>query len=117
MVPALFEDRHASVRAQAAVWAVDHSNPSVLMALLSLLNDANALCRFMAQNALVRLGSDVVPPLVAVLSSHTARQVEAALAVAIELSDARCLPPALTLCHDVSPRIRALAATLLCTLG
>lgn len=113
----LFHDRQAVVRAQAAEWAADHPSPVVLNGLLALLDDTNGLCRFAAQNTLLCLGSTVVEPLACTLSAASERQVEAALAVAAGLADPRLLRPALTLCHGASPRIRALAATLLGALG
>jgi HEAT repeat protein len=49
--------------------------------------------------------------------SPVERQVEAALVVAVGLAEPRLLTPALCLCRDPSPRVRALAATLLGALG
>ena len=53
VVPLLFLDRAALVRAQAAEWAVEHPTPAVINALLLLLGDAESLCRLAAQDALV----------------------------------------------------------------
>ena len=117
VIPALFADRVALVRAQAAVWAVEHPTPAVLQPLLTLLGDEDSLCRLMAQEALLHLGPVVVEPLLQVLSLPTGPQVETALVVAVDLADARFVSPALTLCRSATPGVRALAATLLATLG
>lgn len=117
VIPALFADRVALVRAQAAVWAVEHPTPAVLPALLTLLDDVDSLCRLMAQDALVHLGPVVVEPLLQVLSLPTGPRVETALMVAVGLANARFVSPALMLCHSAAPGVRALAATLLGVLG
>ncbi len=117
VIPALFVDRAALVRAQAAVWAVEHPTPAVLQPLLTLLGDVDSLCRLMAQDALLHLGPLVVEPLLHVLSLPTGPQVETALVVAVGLADARFVSPTLTLCHSATPGVRALAATLLGVLG
>lgn len=127
VVPVLFSDRVALVRAQAAEWAVEHPTPTVIKALLLLLGDAESLCRFAAQDALLRLGPLVAEPLVDLLGFHhrvghlwplrMTAGVETALEVAVGLADARFFSPALTLCHSATAGVRALAATLLGALG
>jgi HEAT repeat protein len=82
-----------------------------------LLGDSHGLCRFAAQNALLSLGYLVIQPLASVLTSSTGRQAEAALEVAVGLAEWRFLKPALAFCQDMSPRMRARAATLLGALG
>jgi HEAT repeat protein len=127
VVPVLFLDRAALVRAQAAEWAVEHPTPAVIKVLLLLLGDAESLCRFAAQDALVRLGPLVAEPLVHLLGVYhrvghlwplrMTAGIETALEVAVGLADARFFSPALTLCHSATPGVRALAATLLGALG
>jgi HEAT repeat protein len=117
VVPALLWDPAALVRVQAAEWTVEHPTPAVIKALLLLLGDAESLCRFAAQDALLRLGPLVAEPLVHLLSLPVGLGVETALEVAVGLPDARFFSPALTLCHSATPGVRALAATLLGALG
>jgi HEAT repeat protein len=117
VVPVLLWDPAALVRAQAAEWTVEHPTPAVIKALLLLLGDAESLCRFAAQDALLRLGPLVAEPLVHLLSLPVGLGVETALEVAVGLADARFFSPALTLCHSATPDVRALAATLLGALG
>src|SRR4029453_574234 len=103
VVPVLFWDRAALVRAQAAEWAVEHPTPAVVIILLLLLGDAESLCRFAAQDALVRLGPLVAEPLVHLLGFphrvghlwplRMTAGVETALEVAVGLADARFFSP------------------------
>lgn len=113
----LFDDRHAEVRAQAAVWAADRSEPASIMGLLGLLADAEPLCRFSAQDALLRCGPPAVDPLAQKLATSHGVGLEAALEVAIGLADPCLLPAALALCREGQPRARALAAALAGSLG
>lgn len=113
----LLRDYNPVVRAQAAEWAADHPSPDVIDSLLALLGDPQGLCRFMAQDSLLRMDGVVVEPLARYLATHSGREVEAALAIAAGLAEPRFLQPALTLCRDESPRTRALSATLLGALG
>lgn len=117
VMPALLGDRHPAVRAQAAEWAASYPTPEVIAALLRLLGEGEAMARFSIQDSLLQIGAPVVEPLVEYLSMHQGPTVEDALKVAVGLADARLLPPALALCHDSSPRVRALAATLIGALG
>lgn len=116
VMPPLFRDRHPAVRAQAAEWAVGYPSAQNIDSLLSLLSDPIGFCRFIAQDSLLRMGNRVIEPLVH-YCSHQAGDKVAALQVAEGLADPRFLAPALVLCRDESPRVRALAATLLGTLG
>jgi|GEM_PF-621060 len=117
VMPPLFRDRHPAVRAQVAEWAIDYPSAVNIDSLLSLLSDPIGLCRFTAQDSLLRMGNVVIEPLVHYLAYHSGREVEAAVQVAEGLADPRFLAPALVLCRDESPRVRALAATLLGALG
>jgi hypothetical protein len=117
IVPLLFLDYHPIVRAQAAEWAADHPSAANIDSLLSLLSDANPLCRFTAQDSLLRMGSVVIEPLARYLFLHSGQQIEAALQVAAGLADLDFLAPALALCQDESPQVRTLAATLVGAVG
>jgi hypothetical protein len=117
VMPPLFRDRHPDVRAQAAEWAVDYPSAENIDSLLTLLSDPIGLCRFTAQDSLLRMGNVVIEPLVHYLAHHSGHKAEAALQVAAGLADSRFLAPASVLCRDESSRIRTLAATLLSNLG
>lgn len=110
-------DRHPLVRAQAAEWAVEHPRSEIIDLLLSMLNDPHPLCRFKAQDSLLCMGRAVIGHLYRYLIAHTGRQAESALRVAAGLANPRFLIPAMNLCLDPSPQVRALAAEVLGTLG
>ncbi len=117
VVPPLFQDRHPLVRAQAVEWAVDHPTPIVIELLLALLNEPSGFGRFTVQDSLLRMGGVVAEPLACYLSTHYGKEAEAALEVALGLGEPKFLASALTLCRDETPRVRALAATLLGAIG
>ena len=117
IVPALLHDQHPEVRAQAAAWAADHPETSIVDALLNLLAMPANGCRFSVEDSLLRLGRATIEPLAHYLTTHRGRETEAALEVAIGLADPRLLQSALTLCRDAEPRVRALATTLIGALG
>ena len=117
VIPAMFGDGHPLVRAQAAEWAADHPSPAVAAELIALLTDSSGLCRFTAQDSLLRIGEVAIDPLVERLSSLTGRHVATALPVAAALADPRFLGPALSLCRDRSPQVRSLAATVVASVG
>ncbi|MDQ2695510.1 MAG: HEAT repeat domain-containing protein [Pseudomonadota bacterium] len=116
-VEPLLQDRNPYVRAQAIEWAADHPGPAVIAAVLARLNDAHGLCRFKAQDSLVRMAGPVIEPLARYLLAGGGGSMEAALRVAVGLAEHRFLIPALTLCRDPSAPVRALVATLLGKLG
>jgi len=116
MLPLLL-DRHPYVRAQAAEWAVNRPDAATVDILLALLSDPDGWCRFAVQDSLLRMGGSIVERLVAYLSTHAGHEVKAPLQIAINIADPRLLAPAITLTRDQISEIRALAATLLGTLG
>lgn len=116
-MPRLLQDRRAMVRAQAAEWAADHPSPETIGALLNLLTDSSKLCRFTAQNSLLRMGGAVVPALADYLSGHSGVEAEAAMEVATGLAGPAFAAPALRLGREPMPGPRALAARLLGQLG
>jgi HEAT repeat protein len=116
-MPRLMTDPHPAVRAQAGEWAADHPTAELIQSLLALLTDPAKLCRFTAENSLLRMGGLAVPALVDYLSSHAGGDVEAAMVVAAGLAEPRFVRPALRLCRDPMPGTRALAAALLGQLG
>ena len=116
-VPALLRDPDREIRAAAATWCADHPDPQSIAGLLDLLRDGEPLVRFMAKNALLRMGAIAVGPLAARLSDLDGPALEGALEVAIGLAEARLAPPALALVTDESARVRSLAATLVAGVG
>ena len=116
-MPKLLSDRHPRVRAQAADWAAAYPNPDIITALLNVLGDPAKLCRFTAQNSLLRMGAVVGPFLADYVAHHSGPSLVAALEVAVGLAELRFLGPALKLCQDGSPSVRTLAATLLGQIG
>jgi hypothetical protein len=117
VVPGLLADPHPWVRAQAAEWAGVHPTAEVIEKLLALLADPSGLCRFTVQDSLIRIGPQAVEPLLKFLNDHTGPVLEPALEVALSLAEPRFSEPALALCENTSPRVRALAAALLGALG
>lgn len=113
----LFQDRNPLVRAQATEWAVDYPTPEVIDALLGLLDDNHRLCQFHAQTSLLGMGGIIITPLNHYLFSHSGYGAMGALRVAVALGNPSFLTPALTLCRDESPRVRALVASLLGEIG
>jgi hypothetical protein len=116
MLP-LLRDRDPSVRSAAAEWTVGNGSPDVIQALLPLLSDPAGICRFTAQDSLLRMGESAVQPLVAYLGSASGAEAEPALNVAVSLADARLLAPALAFHRDAHPGTRRNAARLLAALG
>ena len=113
----LLQDPHLMVRVPAIEWAADHPTPDLAIALLALLDDPSGLNRLAVQDGLLRMGSIAVDPLAEYLGSHSGQQVVPALEVAVGLAAQPFLGPALELCEDESPKVRALVATLLGVLG
>jgi HEAT repeat protein len=91
-------------------------SPAMVNWLTVLLNDPSGLCRFAAQNALLRTGEAAGPAILPLLDPRR-REVYAALAVAIHLASLEFTQPALRLTQHASHRLRAPAATLLGKLG
>jgi HEAT repeat protein len=119
IMPRLFKDRSAEVRAQAAEWGADHPEPQVIDLLLDMLKDPRTLCRFTVQDSLLRVGGAVVDPIVTRLSHERPSLYEAVgtLKVAAGLAEPRLLEPALRLCNDDRSEVRALAAGVAGRLG
>jgi HEAT repeat protein len=114
---ALMADRHPAVRAAAAEWAVSHPTPQVLEALLPLLGDATGLCRFTAQDSLLRIGGAAVPSLIGYLERARSREAALGLEVAVGMADPRLMKRAVESSDDPHPDTRRQAARLLGALG
>ncbi len=117
VVPVLLGDPHPEVRAAAARWAADHPDRGLVRRLVAVLDDGSPLCRFTAQDSLLRLGAAVAEPLVAYLEGAPGAGEEAALQVAAARPDPRFLPSALARCAHPRAPVRALAARLLGAVG
>lgn len=117
LVLSLLRDPNAAVRAQAAALAAGHPSPAAVAALLTTLEDDSALCRFAAQDALLRLGVAAVPELAAYLERGTGSALAAALDVAIAVEHPAFLTAAPRLCEHPDPRVRSRAVTLLGVAG
>ena len=117
VMPTLLRDRYPVIRAQAAEWAAEHPSPALAAELVAMLGDSSGLCRFAAQDSLMRMGDVVAEPLVEYLSARSGERVAAALSVAVGLADPRFLNPATLLCRDGSAQVRRVAATVVGALG
>lgn len=115
--PRLLQDRHPLVRAQACEWAAGDATGAEIHALVALLGDRDGLTRYSAKDALIRLGTDAAAVLAEELNAAAAEDAVALLEVVAAINDSRLLPGALRLAAEPDPRIRALAAQLLGTVG
>ncbi len=116
-IPQLLNDPNPHVRAQAAEWAGEHPRPELIRTLLKLLNDPAKICRFTAQNSLLKMGHVAVPYLSQYLLQQSSPAFPVALEVALGLAEPRFLAAALRLCGDSSPSVRAMAARLIGQIG
>lgn len=107
-----FHDRNPAVRAQAAEWAGDHPSPAAVRALLRMLADPATLCRFAVQDSILRVGLPAAEPLAEQLSAYSGHAAAAALEVAAALAQPSFAEPALRLCGDPDPEVRARAAAV-----
>ena len=117
MVPDLLQDIHPAVRRQAVEWAAAHSTASIIGCLLKMLDNPQDPARFSIQDSLLRMGYPAAEPIREALNSSTASNLAGVLEVAIGLASPRFLTPALELCGNQDPSVRALAAKLLGALG
>jgi HEAT repeats len=116
-LPVLLEDSDPEVRAATVAWSVRYPQPATPQRLIDLLGDEQPLVSFAAQSALLKLAGSAVPALAAALQSIDRGYLEAALRVAVGLSDMRLLPPGLAYRKDSNPAVRALIAQLAGTVG
>ena len=116
-VPRLFDDRHAAVRAEAAVWGAEHPRPEIIARLLELLADDETICRFAVKDSLLRIGPATVEPLVGFLARASGGHAAAGLEVAAALRDPRLLDGAFGLMDDEDAETRRRAIDVLGALG
>lgn len=117
VVRSLVRDPVPLIRAQAAEWVGVQGEVSMVEDLIDMLDDPAAICRFAAQDALLRMGGGAVEPLAAHLDTRSGRAAVAALEVAVGLADPALLPVALRLCAAPDAPARALAVRLVGALG
>jgi HEAT repeat protein len=116
-VRALLRDRSPEVRAQAAAWVVVNPDPECIKGLIDTLADRDGLCRFAAQDALIRIGLPGVEPLIEALELASVEVADRILTVAGAMGDERFYSSAVRFTHDLFPRTRALAAAVLARIG
>ena len=117
VVPRFLKDLHPAVRCQAVEWATDHPTTPIIQSLLEMLYDRRDPARFSAQDSLLRMGYPTTEPIREALNSFTASNLAGVLEVAIGGASPQFLAPALDLCSNQEPTVRALAAKLLGALG
>jgi HEAT repeat protein len=117
LVRSLLTDRSPEVRAQAAAWAVVKPDPENIAGLIDLLNDGDGLCRFAAQDALIRIGRPAVQSLIGALEQASEEVTVRILTIAGATGDERFYPYATSYIHGAIPKTRALAAGVLARVG
>ena len=117
VMPGLINDPHQLVRTQVAEWAVLHPAPSMLLALVALLDDERLIARFAVQDTLLRIGRPAVPALMSSLGTMTTLGIASGLVVAARLGDAEMLPLGLSFSRHPEPAVRAGAADMLGAIG
>jgi HEAT repeat protein len=113
----MLTDRSAEVRAQTAAWSVVKPDPLTIERLIGLLDDADGLCRFAAQDALIRIGLPGTEALIGALETANEDVTGRILEIASATGDERFYPAALALSTVSSPTTRALAAGVLAHTG
>lgn len=116
-VRGLLRDPHLDVRAQAAEWAAIQPTPAVIEEMLTLLGDPDTEFRFAVQDALLRMGREVVDPLAKYLDKSDGSAAELGLELAAAIAEPRFLESGLLHSRNEDPTIRAAAARLLASIG
>jgi hypothetical protein len=113
----LFHDPEALVRAQAAEWATTRPDARRIEALILLVYDDVAFCRFSATDALLRIGTPAVPALIDRLDKISGIIAIPILDIAAGIGSPAFLPSALRLAAGYEAPVRARAAAVLGTIG
>ncbi len=116
-VCSLLSDRSPEVRAQAASWSVVKPGPATVGGLIALLDDDDGLCRFAAQDAMIRIGLPGVEALISALAMASEEVTARILTIAAAMGDERFYPIGIAFTHDPTPSTRALAAAVLGRIG
>lgn len=117
ILAALLHDPSAAVRAQAAEWAGSFPGTNLIGEMLELLGDRETLCRFAVEDALLRMGPTVVPPLAEFLSRRSGTAAESGMKVAASMPDPVFLESTLRFSRAGDAELRAAAAHLLGAIG
>ena len=117
LVEELLHDPHPAVRAQAAEWAAAHPSVPVVAKMLDMLADPATLARFAVQDALLRMGTMVVDPLVGFLATHSGEPAESGLRLAEALAGPTFLPAGIRFSSSDDAALRTNAANLLSAIG
>lgn len=117
LVEELLRDPHPAVRAQAAEWAAAHPSGSVVSEMLDMLADPATMARFAVEDALLRMGTVIVDPLVGFLATHSGQPAESGLRLAEALAGPPFLPAAVQFSSSDDASLRTNAANLLSAIG
>lgn len=110
VMPALLDDPHPAVRAQAAEWAGTQGGEAAITRLIAHLGDPTAASRFSAQDAVIRLG----PRATAVVARELEATQEGPLAISLlevagAVGDLTACRAAVRFLHARDARARELA--------
>jgi hypothetical protein len=117
LVEVLLRDPHPAVRAQAAEWAAAHPSVPVVTDMLDMLADPATMARFAVQDALLRMGTLIVEPLVRFLATHSGTPAESGLRLAEALAGPPFLEAGVRFSSSDDPALRTNAANLLSAIG
>ncbi|MBA2689108.1 MAG: HEAT repeat domain-containing protein [Gemmatimonadaceae bacterium] len=117
VVRRLLRDSHPDVRAQAAEWAAIQPTPAIIDEMLMLLGDSDTEFRFAVQDALLRMGREVVSPLGEYLDKSDGTAAELGLELAAAIAEPRFLAAGLLHSRNEDSSVRASAARLLASIG
>lgn len=117
VMPTMIKDPHQLVRTQVAEWAALHPAPSMLLALVGLLDDQKRIARFAVQDTLLRIGRPAVPALLHSLAAMSPVGIASGLTVAARLGDAELLPLSLSFVDHPVAAVRAATADALGAIG
>jgi HEAT repeats len=113
----LLTDPDPLVRAQAAEWAGDDPSGREIPKLLEMLGEPLGVCRFTAQESLLRIGNEAIDPLVEFFGSRPDMTPESALEVVAGIASARLLDVTVPFASDERTEVRAMAARALGAIG
>lgn len=116
MLP-LFRDADPLVRSQAAHYVAQHPTHAGIEALIRLLADPDALCRYAAKDALMRLGAAAAPAVISRLRNPHDPQMVPLLEVGCATATHAYMPAAEAHLDDRRPDIRLLVTRLLRGIG
>ncbi len=114
----LLEDDRPEVRMRAVEWASMLPDPAELEMLCLMLGDPDPGVRFTVMDCLLRIGGEVVEPLIRAIEGGTGPEVTAAaMRVASGIGDHRLAELAIRHCRDPRTGVRAAAAAACGSVG